>query len=532
MIANELLIRYNNEHGPTRLRLSSVTTGKRYIKHVPKGDSAVVSSSPPWIAIYDIIDMAWLQSQEYLSLRAPPVKSQREINVMKQIIVDRRLFETVSTHSNPGFKLQQGDEQDTALVEVLLDFREGSDSDEQVEQFISQVATWTKAVSGWEQVRNFRFERQVVILISVTPEALDSSELHEAMKSTFTSAEFDSVIATKTIRMWKLYYVFGPAPRHLSQEGEIIVHYGTRSIPASKSSIGIAALESFVTLPDGLNLPFRLEGSTNPSAPVIVLVNSVMVHYDIWDDFVAAFFAHKSNGKYRVLRFLPRGRFAPTRFPAKPSQQVTVDLLASDIVGLLDALEIKQAECVMGVSLGGATALRAALLYPSRFKSFVSCDTNASAPAGNSKAWGERIAIAETEGAAVTLINGPEAVIGEQLAEVTVKRWAVPESYEKEELAKRLRYVKEGVKVSSLEGFKEQVQALYEYDFWSDMKSAKTKGIFVVGAGDGALPAGMKKMADGYGTGTTLHVVDKAGHLPMVEKPKEVAQILTDFINT
>jgi pimeloyl-ACP methyl ester carboxylesterase len=474
--------------------------------------------------------MACLQSQEYLRLRSPPVKSQREINVMKQIAVDRRLFELISNRRNPGYSSEQHGALDPALVEVLFDLRESSDSEDKVKELITDILGWMKVVPGWEQVRGFQCNRQVVILCSVTLESLDSVQFQEVMKSTFTSAKFNSMIETKTVRMWKLYYEFGPAPRHLSQQGEVWVHYGTRTIPANKSLTGIAAVESYVSLPDGLTLPYRLEGATDSSAPLIVLVNSVMVHWDIWDEFIAAFFAHEKNIKYRILRFLPRGRFPPPRNPAMVNQPVTVDLLASDIVGLLDALTVNHVECVMGVSLGGATALRAALLNPSRFKSFVACDTNASAPAGNAKAWGERIALAEKEGAAITTSEGMEAVIGENLAEVTVRRWAVSESFENKELGERLQRIKKGVKDSSLEGFKEQVQALYKYDFWNDMKNAKSKGIFVVGAGDGALPESMKKMAGGYGTGSTLHVVENAGHLPMVEKPKEVAQILTDFI--
>ena len=55
-------------------------------------------------------------------------------------------------------------------------------------------------------------------------------------------------------------------------------------------------------------------------------------------------------------------------------------------------------------------------------------------------------------------------------------------------------------------------------------------GVVVVGAGDGKLPQGMKKMAEGYASGAKLHTVEKAGHLPMVEQPEVVAGILTGFL--
>jgi pimeloyl-ACP methyl ester carboxylesterase len=62
---------------------------------------------------------------------------------------------------------------------------------------------------------------------------------------------------------------------------------------------------------------------------------------------------------------------------------VTTDLQASDVTQLLDALRVPQAADLVGVSVGGATALTTALLYPSRIKAFVACDASAKTPAGN-----------------------------------------------------------------------------------------------------------------------------------------------------
>ena len=72
---------------------------------------------------------------------------------------------------------------------------------------------------------------------------------------------------------------------------------------------------------------------------------------------------------------------------------------------------------------------------------------------------------------------------------------------------------------------------LWDYDFWSEMKSCPVRGTFVAGSGDGKLPESMKQMAAGYGSGTGLSIVDGAGHLPMVEKPQEVARLVADFLD-
>lgn len=57
------------------------------------------------------------------------------------------------------------------------------------------------------------------------------------------------------------------------------------------------------------------------------------------------------------------------------------------------------------------------------------------------------------------------------------------------------------VKTNRLEGFKESVRALWEYDLVDEVARNKgdVKGLFIVGEGDGVLPKSMKAMADSLG---------------------------------
>jgi pimeloyl-ACP methyl ester carboxylesterase len=136
--------------------------------------------------------------------------------------------------------------------------------------------------------------------------------------------------------------------------------------------------------------------------------------------------------------------------------------------------------------------------------------------------------MAEKEG--LTASSG-EPIVGEELAEITTRRWFVKESYEDEQLAPKLAHVKELVKSNSLSGFRDSVKALHEYDIRAKMADYKGKGAFLVGAGDGVLPKTMKEnMADKLGTGVELKIIDGAGHLPMVERPEEVAKFVAGFL--
>jgi len=134
--------------------------------------------------------------------------------------------------------------------------------------------------------------------------------------------------------------------------------------------------------------------------------------------------------------------------------------------------------------------------------------------------------------------NEKRKIVGEDLAEATVRRWFVPSSYENAGTKSEIERVKEMVKTNDLEGFKESVKALWEYDLSDEVKRSGMKGLFVVGGSDGALPKSMKGMAEVFGSESggkgraELVVIEGAGHLPMVEKSDDFTKVVESFLNT
>lgn len=540
---------YNNEHGPTRLRLPFITNGIRY----RATDSTEFNVTlPEWLAIYDVADMAEMQGDAYLRLRRDDVKSSREKETMKKIAIDRRLYDLVDDEKCAGYVAVEDDlaapEQDESQRRVLVAITQtvapGSEAEFgrwYAEEHIPLLAK----VPGWLRTRRFvssaiepkDITEYLCLHEYAAQNGLDGSrEMAAATNTAWRTKILDSVVRDRARRVYRHCYTFGGAPRDLSsitaKDARAFTSPDTRTrvLPSTSTSTSTPAIESFITTPDGVTLPYRLEGSASPSAPLILLANSILTHYSIWDGFVTSFFSTPENrAKYRILRYLSRGRLANTGPEEKP---VTMDVLSSDALHILDTLRVARAECLIGVSLGGATVLNAALKYPGRMKGFIACDTNAVAPAGNPAAWTERIGVAEREGA-VDLESG-EAVVGGELAEVTVRRWFVPEAYDggaKEEVARR---VTEMVRGNSLEGFRKGVRALFEYDVREQMKAAGTahvKAAFVVGSADGALPGTMKGMSEMM-EGSEYAVVQGAGHLPMVEQPEAFRGVVEGFLKT
>jgi pimeloyl-ACP methyl ester carboxylesterase len=518
---------YNNEHGPNRLRLSLIKNGFRY--------RAADGLTPEWMAIYDLDDMQSLTSETYTRLRGPPVQSQRERDVMKEIKIDRRFFDLGAEKKIDGFKKLEDIENahgKNVFVSAKITLKDDSKRHLYEEWFDKEHIPMLSKVPGWRRSRRFvtsTLEQGSALEILGIHEydaenGLDGPEFKSATSTPWRNQIFEEIVKEKTRRLYDLYYIFGAAPRDLGSPNQSIVYPDGKTKVIVGDDTQSTVIESYITTSDDVDLPYRLEGNTDPNAPVLVLINSVLVDWGIWDVFVHEFFKEQVNRKYRILRFNSRGRYAQSG-----SQPATVDLLATDVISLLDALKITQAAAVIGVSLGGVTALRLALKFAHRTKSFVACDTNAVAPPGNPKAWGERIDVAEKESR--TSSQGTK-IVGENLAEMTVRRWFTAKSYENPVKLTEIERVKQMVISNSLEGFRTGVKALYQYDYQEELPKGSVMGMFLVGSEDGVLPATMKKMAASYADGSSsLEIVQGAGHLPMVEQPEAFTKAISSFLD-
>lgn len=202
-------------------------------------------------------------------------------------------------------------------------------------------------------------------------------------------------------------------------------------------------------------------------------------------------------------------------------------MLADDIAALLDAVGVRKAKAVIGVSIGGATVLKFAIRYPERTEGMVCGSIFARSPEGGQRVWEERVAIAEGE---TVVDEAGERVVGGPLAELSVRRWFVKGSFDGGVMEERIEGIGRLVEGNSLGGFRALVHALYDFDMREEMVGCKVKGIFVVGSEDGVLPGAMEEMASGFGSGAEYALIDGVGHFPVVEKAEEFARIMTGFL--
>jgi 3-oxoadipate enol-lactonase len=127
----------------------------------------------------------------------------------------------------------------------------------------------------------------------------------------------------------------------------------------------------------GAHLEYRIDGDAG--APLLLLSNSLGTSLEMWEPQIAVL-----TGRFRVVRYDSRGhgRSQVTRGP------YSIEMLAQDALGLLDALAIPRAH-FCGLSMGGMVGMWLGVNAPERLDRLVLANT--AAKIGTSELWNARI---------------------------------------------------------------------------------------------------------------------------------------------
>lgn len=517
---------YNNEHGPTRLRMPDIfSNGLRY--------RATDAETPEYMAVYDVTSMHHLETDRYTTLRAN--RSQREAATIAQVDVVRYFYDLLHTKQAQDFAgpehLTDAEALGRVAVAVQITPTDAPGAaDAYTKWYTEEHAEMLSRVPGWLRSRLFKTssleangpkDAFFALHDYAAINGLGGPEHRASMDTPWRTDVFGKYVASKGRRTYSLFYVFGPAPRELSSLSRLPASAGFTSADGKTTTTpgpGAAVVSSNITTPDSLSIPYRLEGNPDPGAPTVAFCNSLLTSLHMWDLLVAILKKHRPD--LRILRYDTRGRHA---VPAPP-RAATLDTVTADLAAVLDALRIPRLDVLVGVSMGGATTLSFALRHPGRVGRFVACDFNVTSSAANTQAWRERIAMARGD-------NG-EGI--KTLAGQTVARWFHPSTMEKDGGAVA-RWMTDMVAGNDVEGFAHSCTALWDYDLKAGMGACEVPGLFVVGEGDGK--GALVRAMDGFrgllggGDGAAeLRVVPNAGHLPMCEEPEKFWEAIESFL--
>ena len=238
-------------------------------------------------------------------------------------------------------------------------------------------------------------------------------------------------------------------------------------------------------------------------APVVVLSNSLGATRAMWDPQVPVL-----AERYRVVTYDTRGH-GTSPAPAGPC---TLDDLVDDVLALLDRVGAERAH-VVGLSLGGMTALRLAAREPQRVHRLaVLCSSAKTEPQG----FLDRAAAVRADGTA-------------PIAEAVVSRWLTPPyAAGHPDLVARLQAMIVGC---DDEGYAACAEVVAGIDLRDDLGRVTAPTLVVSGAEDQALPpAHQQTIADGIG-GAELLTVSPGAHLANLEQPLQVSGALLGHLD-
>lgn len=252
--------------------------------------------------------------------------------------------------------------------------------------------------------------------------------------------------------------------------------------------------------------------SVDNPAPVILLSNSLAATTALWEHFVASF-----SSQYAILTYDSRfhGRSPLPDPPASYdyARGHVIEDLASDVIELLDALQISKVYAAIGLSIGGSVVLTAGALYPQRFEKVFVVGTKAGPSPGDDASHEARVQLAREQG--MSAMN-----------EQSLVRWfGAAWLARNPDLATTVS--SKVLAGTSLEGFIASIQALRRLNLWKYADRIREDGrgsafAFVVGADDGvAVVNDTKALAERAGDAAECVVIANAGHIVNLQKPEE-----------
>ena len=252
---------------------------------------------------------------------------------------------------------------------------------------------------------------------------------------------------------------------------------------------------------NGINLNYRFDGTEGK--PVLLFSNSLMSNLHMWDTQIS-----KLESNFHILRYDSRGHGQSDA----PKGDYTIDMLADDAIGLLDALGIEKAY-YCGLSKGGMVGQKLATRNPERLHAAVFCAT--SSFMGPANLWQQRIDAAHAGGM-------------ESVSDGTLERWFTP-SYHSTH-ASEIAKIREMIHATPVDGFAGCCIAIKDMDQRETIKTINLPVLVIAGAEDpGTTPAMNKLIADSI-PGAEYVELPESAHFCNVQAADGFNTALADFL--
>lgn len=238
--------------------------------------------------------------------------------------------------------------------------------------------------------------------------------------------------------------------------------------------------------------------------PVLVFANSLGTDFRIWRDVIV-----RLAGDFAILLYDKRGH-GLSDIGQTP---YTIEDHASDLIGLLETLEIRKA-IICGLSVGGLIAQSLYRQRPDLVSALILCDT--AHKIGTADSWNARISAIEQNGI-------------DSMCDAIMERWFTP-AFRRPENTAYNGYCNMLVR-QPVAGYVATCAAVRDADFTEAAKAIAVPTICIVGDQDGSTPPDLVKSLAQLIPNARYEIIRDAGHIPCVEQPEALTAVISAFID-
>ncbi len=254
---------------------------------------------------------------------------------------------------------------------------------------------------------------------------------------------------------------------------------------------------------NGIDISCELTGRQD--AAVVMLSHSLASSQVMWNPQMEAL-----QSRFQVLRYDTRGHGDSDA----PEKAYTLEMLAADAVGLLDALGIDAVHFV-GLSMGGMLGQCLALDHGHRLKSVTLCDTAAEITAEVQPIWQAHIDAARK--------NGMQAQVDE-----TLQRWFTPDYLKRN--GPGVELIRRQILATPVAGYIGCSEAIRRLDYLDRLADIHLPTLIMVGEQDPGTPVAASEAMQERIAGSRLVVLPSARHLSNIEQAAAFNETLIDFL--
>jgi len=255
---------------------------------------------------------------------------------------------------------------------------------------------------------------------------------------------------------------------------------------------------------NGTELYYALEGPEK--GEVVMFSNSLASDLRIWKFQAPAL----AEAGYRLLRYDSRGHGQS----ASPPGPYSMEMLALDAVGLLDALGLEKVH-FCGLSLGGMTGQMMGAFHGERLLSLILSDTTSYT--ASPEIWDERIQMVRKDGMAA-------------VADATIDRWFTRAGQER--LPEEVNEIRGMILNMSIEGFCGCCEAIRPLDLRRAISGISARTLVIVGEQDEGTPVSEAVYLHERILFSELNVIPGAAHLVNVEQAERFNAAVLGFLKT